>query len=179
MTFIKFNILFLSVFLLLLTSCKSNDSRGIYEEWKSKNDLFFTNMKDSTGYTLYNIPLTKGGSSYYYKIKSPGIQSSVSPLYTDFVEVQYRGKTITGIVFDQTYTGAVAPTDSTATIGEFYVNQLVRGWSDNLIHMKTGELRTIVLPQDLGYGDTGAGNMIPPFSATIWEVRLVKVIHKN
>ncbi|MDP4240707.1 MAG: FKBP-type peptidyl-prolyl cis-trans isomerase [Bacteroidota bacterium] len=171
---IKFSILSLMAFLVFMTSCSIPDTGMSISDWKIKNDSYFAGMKDSTGYTLYTIPASRGGSNFYYKITVPGNQASVSPVSTDQVVVNYRGKLINGNVFDQTYTGAVPPNDSTATPGTFYPKFLIRGWLENLIQMKVGETRTIVLPQELGYGATGSG-IIPPYSVTIFQIQLVKV----
>jgi len=171
---IKISILSFVLFSMLITSCNSSDPTGLIADWKVKNDSYFANMKDSTDYVLYNIPASRGGNSFYYKVTTPGDQSSVSPLSTDQVIVNYRGMLISGFVFDQTYSGTVIPTDGTPAT--FYANQLIKGWTENLIQMKVGETRTIVLPQELGYGTAGAGSYIYPYSITIWVVQLVKVI---
>jgi len=171
----KLIFLSLSLCLLLIPSCKTNDPAGTYAAWKLQNESYFSNMKDSTGYVLYNIPENQGGGSYYYKITTPGNQASVSPLYNNQVKVNYRGKLINQVVFDQTYSGLMPPMDSISTPGVFYANQLIRGWTLNLMQMKVGETRRIVLPQELGYGATGAGQDIAPYSTTVWEVQLVKV----
>ena len=172
----KLIILTLSVFFVLISSCKSDDPAGIENDWKKQNDTYFANMKDSVGYISHNVPDSLGGSSYYYKVTTAGDQNSVSPSYNDFVQVNYRGKLITGIIFDQTYEGINPPQDSTSTSGGFFfVNQLVKGWIENLKHMKVGERRTIILPQELGYGATGVDQMLLPYSATIWDVQLIRV----
>ncbi len=164
------------VILLIITSCVSIDPTTDYSAWKKLNDSYFTNMKDSTGYTLYTIPASSGGSSFYYNVTTPGDPKSMSPLATDKVTVDYRGQLITGYIFDQNYSGTVIPPDSVATPNTFYANQLVRGWTANLIQMKVGETRDIILPQELGYGSIGAG-FISPYSTTVWTVHLIKVIH--
>ena len=172
---IKLTLLALPVFVLLLTSCNKKDDPAVqYADWKVKNDTYFTSMKDSTAYTLYTIPANRGGGSFYYKVTKAGQTDSISPQYYDFVVVNYRGKLIDGTVFDQTYTGVSAPTDSTAHSAGFYVIALVPGWVENLLQMKPGEKRTFVLPQQLAYGSTGMG-LIHPYSVTVWEVELVKV----
>jgi len=168
-------LIFLSLFLslFLITSCKTEDPAGVYAAWKQQNDSYFSNMKDSSGYVLYNIPEYEGGGSFYYKITTPGDQGSVSPLYNSQVKVNYRGKLINQLVFDQTYTGLIPPMDSISAPRQFYANQLIRGWTENLMQMKVGETRTLVLPQQLGYGAAGAGMAIAPYSTTVWEVQLV------
>ena len=171
---IKISILSLALLCLVFTSCNVSDLDKQLAEWKTVNESYFTNMKDSTTYTHYTIPDINGGGSYYYKITTTGIDSSVSPVIGDQVTVNYRGKLVNGSVFDQTFTKAVI--DSTATPRTFYDNQLIPGFTANLLQMKVGETRSIVLPQDLGYGTQGYG-AISPYTTTIWVVQLIKVIH--
>jgi len=77
-------------------------------------------------------------------------------------------------VFDQTYTGSVISTGTTPST--FYPKSLIPGWTQNLMQMKVGEIRTFVLPQELAYGTAGSG-AIYPYSTTIWVVQLVSVVH--
>ena len=171
----QFSILALCIFCLIGTSCSINNFDNELADWKSKNESYFTNMKDSTGYTFTTNPASSGGGSYYYKITTPGIENSISPVLGDQVMVNYRGKLVNGYVFDQTFAGAVI--DSTATPRTFYDNQLIPGWTANLLQMKVGETRAIVLPQELGYGAQGYST-VSPYSTTVWVVELIKVIHK-
>ena len=171
---INISILSLFLFFMLFTSCNPIDTTGAVNDWKSLNASYFTNMKDSAGYVHDTIVANYPGTSYYYKITTPGVQNSISPVSGDQVVVNYRGKLVNGFVFGQTYTKAVI--DSTATQQTFYDNQLIPGWTDNLLQMKVGEIRSIVLPQELAYGATGQGS-ISPYSTTVWVVQLIKVIH--
>jgi FKBP-type peptidyl-prolyl cis-trans isomerase len=171
---INISILSICLFFMLFTSCNPIDTTGAVNDWKIKNASYFTNMKDSVGYVHDTLAAKSMGSSYYYKITTPGVQNSISPVSGDQVVVNYRGKLVDRTVFDQTYTKAVI--DSTATPRTFYDNQLIPGWTYNLLQMKVGEIRSIVLPQELGYGVNGQG-AISPYSTTIWVVQLIKVIH--
>jgi len=173
-------ILFFPLLTVLITSCntKSIDPAEYYAEWKAQNESYFVNMKDSVGYVLYTIPANQGGSSYYYKITSPGDQNSGSPKLTDNVKVNYRGKIINGSIFDQTYKGVGIPVDSTATPRTFLLNGLIPGWQVNLLQMKAGEKRTIILPQELGYGTYGGG-AIPPYSTLVFDIQLISFTPGN
>jgi FKBP-type peptidyl-prolyl cis-trans isomerase FklB len=172
----KFKISFLSLIacLLLVSSCKPDGMNGVYDDWKDSNDTYFASMKDSTSYTKFTIPSSRGGGSYYYKVIIKGDSLSASPLYNDAVTVQYRGRLLNGSIFDQSYIGTIPP-DTTAQAFHFIVNQVVPGWIENLMQMKVGEYRKIVLPQELGYGSNGAYPSVLPYSVTVWDVRLVKV----
>ena len=171
---INISILSICLFFVLFTSCSPLDTTGAVNDWKIKNVSYFANMKDSMAYVHDTSAAKSFGSSYYYKITTPGVQNSISPVSGDQVTVNYRGKLVDGSVFGQTYTTSVI--DSTATPQTFYDNQLIPGWTYNLLQMKVGETRSIVLPQELGYGTTGQG-AISPYSTTVWVVQLIKVIH--
>lgn len=166
-------ILSISLFLILAYSCnKSDDTAEIISKWKTQNETYFANMKDSAGYVLYEIPSVPAGYSYYYKISTSGNQNSGSPLSTDSVYVNYRGRTISGTIFDQTYAGKTPVGDVTARPLMFKLNQLIAGWTYNLMQMKVGEIRTIVLPQQLAYGSS---NTLPimPYSTLTFEIQLL------
>jgi len=161
--------------LILISSCSSNVDEGYYKEWKSLNESYFANMKDSTGYVLYNIPVSSGGGSFYYNVISHGDSTSASPLNNDIVTVNYRGKIINGTVFDQTFSGVNPLADSIASPRSFYLKGLISGWIVNLTQMKVGERRKIILPQELGYGPYGSGSLILPYSTTVWDIQLIKI----
>ncbi|HEY4314065.1 MAG TPA: FKBP-type peptidyl-prolyl cis-trans isomerase [Actinomycetes bacterium] len=53
--------------------------------------------------------------------------------------------------------------------------QVIAGWDQGVVGMKVGGRRQLVIPPHLGYGDRGAGSVIPPGETLIFVVDLIDV----
>lgn len=92
------------------------------------------------------------------------------PQTTDKVKVLYKGRLADGTVFDST--------DDDGPI-EFDVNRLVKGFTEGLLLMKEGGVYRLFIPSHLGYGERGAGGVIPPNAALDFEVTLIEIVNKQ
>lgn len=90
------------------------------------------------------------------------------PGLNDQVKCHYHGTLIDGTVFD-----------SSVERGQpavFPVNGVIQGWVEALQLMSTGSKWRLFIPSELAYGSNGAGGVIGPNSALIFDVELLKII---
>lgn len=128
------------------------------ENMKKENQAFLERNKTAEG-----VKVTASGLQY--KVVKSG--TGKSPSATDNVTVHYIGTTIDGVEFDSSVRRGQP--------ASFGLNQVIRGWTEGLQLMKEGDKFIFYVPQELGYGERGAGGQIPPFATLIFEVELIKV----
>ena len=107
-------------------------------------------------------------SGVQYKVIKEG--NGAMPKDTSLVTGHYEGRTIDGKVFDSSYKRN-QPTDMRA-------NQVIKGWTEALVHMPAGSIWEVYIPQELAYGEREAGE-IKPFSALIFKIELISVDKKK
>ncbi len=89
----------------------------------------------------------------------------------DTVDVNYRGTLIDGTEFDSSYKYNQSV--------QFGVSQVIPGWTEALQLMPVGSKWKVFIPSDLAYGAGGAGNLIGPNSALVFEVELLDIVDKD
>ena len=50
--------------------------------------------------------------------------------------------------------------------------QVIKGWDQGVVGMRIGEVRELTLSPEMGYGERGAGALIPPGSSLVFVVEL-------
>jgi len=123
-----------------------------------------------TGRAFLEANKTKEGvktlpSGLQYKVIKNG--DGASPKASDTVNCHYKGTTIDGKEFDSSY--------KRGRPASFQLDAVIKGWSQALLLMKTGSKWMLYVPEDLAYGDKGAGKAIEPGSTLIFEVELLDI----
>ena len=80
----------------------------------------------------------------------------------------YEGRLTSGEVFDSSYRRG-EPAD-------FPLNGVIAGWTEGVQLMSEGAKFRFFIPYQLAYGERGAGQSIPPYSALVFDVELIKVL---
>ncbi len=85
------------------------------------------------------------------------------------VSVHYKGSLPDGTVFDSSFKRN-QPIDFPLGMG-----QVIPGWDEGIALLQVGDKARFVIPPYLGYGQAGAGGVIPPNATLIFDVELVEV----
>ncbi len=109
------------------------------------------------------VMVTESGLQYEVLQQGEGAKPSAE----DTVEVHYRGTLVDGSEFDSSYSRGEPVT--------FGVGQVIPGWTEALQLMSVGSKYKLAIPSELAYGAGGAGQLIGPNAALIFEVELLSI----
>ncbi len=107
---------------------------------------------------------TESGLRYYDIVEGDGATAETG----NTVTVNYTGWLTDNVKFDSSLDSGV-PFPFTLNTGA-----VIPGWDEGVAGMKVGGIRQLIIPAELGYGDTGSG-VIPPGATLVFEVELLDV----
>ena len=140
-----------------MTAIKTKEMEKQYGPNKKAGEQFLAANKKKPG--VVTLP-----SGVQYKVIKEG--NGAMPKDTSMVKVNYEGKTIDGKVFDSSYKRG-EPISLRA-------NQVIKGWTEALVHMPVGSVWEVYIPQELAYGERNQGQ-IKPFSVLIFKIELLSI----
>jgi len=137
---------------------KMKEAQGLSGKNKKEAEAFLALNKTKPG-----IKTTASGLQYLV-VKSG---NGASPKVTDKVKVNYIGKLLNGTEFDNSYKRNQPQV--------IQLNSVMKGWAEALQLMKVGDTWKLFIHPDLGYGENGAGEVIPPGALLIFDVELLGI----
>jgi FKBP-type peptidyl-prolyl cis-trans isomerase FklB len=138
---------------------KQTEKQAKANEGKKKEGLDFLEAnKKAEG-----IQVTESGLQYRVVKKGNG----KFPKKSDTVKVNYEGKLTDNTIFDSSFKRGQPV--------EFPLGNVIPGWTEGMQLIDVGGEIELFIPYNLGYGEAGAGGMIPPFSTLIFKVQLLEI----
>jgi len=109
--------------------------------------------------------------------------NDVMELVKEDIKVGEGDEAVAGKSVTVHYTGTLengTKFDSSKDRGEPFkfslgTGEVIKGWDNGVAGMKVGGVRKLTIPPELGYGERGAGAVIPPNAVLIFEVELLGV----
>tara|TARA_B100000959_G_C14917553_1_gene598037 strand:- start:521 stop:1387 length:867 start_codon:yes stop_codon:yes gene_type:complete len=158
---------FIRVYLLFITgifvSCQDQSPEN--STAKIENASSTVNQEHQTNQLEANMELTETGLKY----KDIVVGDGGSPKIGDKVIVHYTGTLEDGTKFDSSVDRG-KPFEFSIGVG-----QVISGWDEGVMSMKVGGKRQLIIPSNLGYGERGAGKVIPPNATLIFDVELIEI----
>ncbi len=145
-----------------------------YKIVKEQKVIFFNELKKSA---------TKTSSGFKFKITQKS--NGDTPKDGETVSIEYAGFLEDGTLFDTSSPNVAKECgkfDEQRAMQNGYTalpyvmgsNRMIPGFVEGLSKLKKGEKAVFFIPFNLGYGEQGAGNVIPPNANLIFEVELKK-----
>jgi FKBP-type peptidyl-prolyl cis-trans isomerase len=147
------------------------------EAWEKIQTLFLNNLSEENerNQETGRLFLAENGRKAGVFTTSSGLQYEVitqgngaKPEAGSGVRVNYEGRLLDDTIFDSSY--------ERGTPAEFALNQVIPGWAEGILLMNEGSTYRFFIPPELGYGENGVEDRIPPYSTLIFKVELLSVL---
>ena len=133
-------------------------NRQKYAEYAAENEAFLEVNKEREG-----VKETESGLQYEVIVMGNGR----TPTEDDVVTIHYTGSKIDGTIFDSS--------EARGEAAIFPVNSVIPGFMEAILLMPVGSRFRVFIPANLGYGATGAGDLVDPYSTIIFDIELLAI----
>ena len=130
-----------------------------FKDYIEQNEKFLAENKGKSGVTTTE-------SGLQYEVVKMG--NGPKPTSESTVKVHYTGTLIDGTEFDSSI--------KRNEPAQFPVSGVIAGWTEALQLMPVGSKFKLYIPQNLAYGENGAGDVIKPYSTLIFDVELLEIL---
>jgi len=146
---------------VMMQAIKAKEMEKVYGPNKLAGEKFLAENAKKEG--VKTLP-----SGVQYKVIKEG--TGAIPSDTSLVKVNYEGRLLNDTIFDSSYKRGQPIT--------LRCNQVIKGWTDVMVHMPAGSVWEVYIPQELAYGEREQGD-IKPFSCLIFKIELLEVNPKR
>lgn len=172
----KYSILVIFAFILLLPSCLKDDTVS-YNDWEKENTEYVeskANELDAQGQPVYTRLAPDWAPNAFTLVKWENDRAltamNLRPLSNSVVNVKYDLSTIDGTRIGDSYSS----TTYGDSIYQTRPNQNILGFWNCVTNMNVGDSVTCIIPYVSGYGSTASGS-IKPYSTLIYHIKLVSI----
>jgi len=165
----KLKIIGVLLVLVFLQGCSENPEQAAFRAALIDKALNDENAKLGAAFLAQNTQreaVVTMASGMQYLVLQSGTGSVAT--MQDSVQVHYRGKLVTGEVFDSSIERGKASI--------FPLVSVIPGWRQALLKMKVGDKWEIYLPAKLAYGARSPTKLIAANSVLIYEINLLSII---
>ncbi|MFH1867267.1 MAG: FKBP-type peptidyl-prolyl cis-trans isomerase [Patescibacteria group bacterium] len=147
----------------------SSSNEVIMPNINNQSEIVFRDEFAGSENTLSpNQPVSPGAQELKAEILQPG--SGEVAKVGDQVTVHYTGWLTNGSKFDSSVDR------DEPFVFSLGAGQVIQGWDQGVVGMLVGEKRKLIIPPQLGYGESGTpGGPIPPNATLIFEVELLAI----
>ena len=128
------------------------------EKSKLLEEQLFATLKGKTG-----VGILPNGVHYIIRRQGEGLRPSAKST----VLINAIGVLPDGTIFEDTYKKKQAITTP--------INTLIPGLSEAVQLMPVGSVWRVFIPSALGYGAQGLQNLVPPYSALVYDIELIEI----
>jgi len=115
-----------------------------------------------------NIGFQKTENGLFYTLEQEG--SGDFPQSGQYVKIHYTGKFFDGKVFDSSHQR------NESFIFQLGEGRVIPGWDQGIPLFRVGSKGSLYIPPELGYGEQGAGGVIPPNSSLIFDIEVLDIV---